>query len=295
VDKPRGFALALGALLIGSSFFSGGVGRTLHVERNFFGVSKVTASPTGDARQFVHGRTIHGRQFLDPKRAGDPWTFYHREGPLGDVFAAFRAVPVNRTVGVIGLGVGSMVAYAQPDESWTFYDIDPSVLRIAQDTNYFTFLERSRAASLTLVEGDARLRLHEAPAAYYNLLAVDAFTSDAIPVHLITREAVELYLDKLAPGGLLVFHISNRYLDLEPVLGNVAQELRLTTLGWDDDGLTAADYAAGRERSYWVVMARESANLARLAQNTRWQRLRTEPSVGVWSDDFSSPLKVFMW
>ncbi len=295
VDRPRGFALALGALLMGSSFFSGGVGRTLHMERNFFGVSRVTLSPNGDFRQFVHGRTIHGRQFLDLERAGTPLTFFHPAGPVGDIFANFRTLPVQRTVGVIGLGVGSMAAYARPDESWTFYDIDPSVLRIAQDTHYFTFLARACAANLRLVEGDARLRLHESPSANYGLFAIDAFTSDAIPMHLITREALELYLDKLADGGLLVFHISNRYLDLEPVLGNVAQDLHLAALGWDDNNLTPADYAAGRERSFWVVMARKSADLAGFAHNQRWQRLRPRASVGVWTDDFSSPLKVFVW
>jgi SAM-dependent methyltransferase len=340
VDGPRRFALGLGAVFLGGAFFTGGFGKTLHVERNFFGVTRVTLSPSGDARQIVHGRTIHGRQFLDPARAAEPLTFYHREGPLGDVFRVFGAggtaaaaapsprpspperarektvrvearagdlqspprtppTPTDgdykspaRHVGVIGLGAGSMAAYAQAGERWTFYDIDPSVLRIAQDTNFFTYLARSAAAETRLVEGDARLRLREAADGGYDLLVLDAFSSDAIPVHLITREAVALYLRKLAPGGMLAFHISNRYLDLEPVLANLAADLRLVALGCDDMSLTDAEFATGREQSHWVVMARTEADLAGFQRRIRWSPLEGRAGVGVWTDDFSSPLRV---
>ena len=344
VDEPRRFALGLGAVFLGSAFFTGGFGKTLHVERNFFGVTRVTLSPSGDARQIVHGRTIHGRQFLDAARAAEPLTFYHREGPLGDVFRVFEAARTNvaatpsprpsppvgaregtaragglqppsavlaardaavvpqptdggwkppaRHVGVIGLGAGSMAAYAKAGERWTFYDIDPSVLRIAQDTNFFTYLARSAAAETRLVEGDARLRLREAADGGYDLLVLDAFSSDAIPVHLITREAVALYLRKLAPGGKLAFHISNRYLDLEPVLANLAEDLRLVALGCDDMSLTDAEFATGREQAHWVVMARTEADLAGFQRRIRWSPLEGRTGVGVWTDDFSSPLRV---
>ena len=312
MDSPRRFALGLGAVFLGGAFFTGGFGKTLHAERNFFGVTRVTLSPNGDARQIVHGRTIHGRQFLDAARAAEPLTFYHREGPLGDVFKVFAAragglqpptaalsepagggfKPPARNIGVIGLGAGSMAAYARPGERWTFYDIDPTVIRIAQDTNFFTFLARSAAAETKLIEGDARLRLREAADGGYDLLVLDAFSSDAIPVHLITREAVELYLRKLAPGGMLAFHISNRYLDLEPVLANLADDLRLAALGCDDMSLTAAEFATGREQAHWVVMARTADGLAGFQRRTRWSSLESRASVGVWTDDFSSPLRV---
>ena len=154
-------------------------------------------------------------------------------------------------------------------------------------------IARSAAAETKLVEGDARLRLREAADGGYDLLVLDAFSSDAIPVHLITREALELYLRKLAPGGLLAFHISNRYLDLEPVLGNLAQELRLVALGCDDMSLTEAEFATGREQSHWVVMARTAEGLAGFQRRTRWSPLETNPRVGVWMDDFSSPVKVW--
>jgi SAM-dependent methyltransferase len=312
VDMPRRFAFGLGAVFLGGAFFTGGFGKTLHVERNFFGVTRVTLSPSGDARQIVHGRTIHGRQFLDAAKAAEPLTFYHREGPLGDVFKVFAARagglqppssapptpkdgsyrPPARSVGVIGLGAGSMAAYAKAGERWTFYDIDPSVLRIAQNTNYFTYLASSAAVETRLVEGDARLRLREAADGGYDLLVLDAFSSDAIPVHLITREAVEIYLRKLAPGGMLAFHISNRYLDLEPVLANLAADLRLVALGCDDMSLTEGEFATGREQAHWVVMARSAEDLAGFQRRTRWSLLEGNPRVGVWTDDFSSPLRV---
>ena len=159
------------------------------------------------------------------------------------------------------------------------------------DAHYF--LARSAAVETKLVEGDARLRLREAADGGYDLLVLDAFSSDAIQVHLITREALKLYLRKLAPGGLLAFHISNRYLDLEPVLGNLAQELRLVALGCDDMSLTEAEFATGREQSHWVVMARTAEGLAGFQRRTRWSPLETNPRVGVWMDDFSSPVKVW--
>lgn len=300
VDVPGRFALGLGAVFLGGAFFTGGFGKTLHVERNFFGVTRVTLSPNGDARQIVHGRTIHGRQFLDPARAPEPLTFYHREGPLGDVFKVFErshqqsAVSGQaRQVGVIGLGAGSMAAYAKAGERWTFYDIDPSVIRIAQNTNFFTYLARSAAAETKLVEGDARLRLRDAADGGFDLLVLDAFSSDAIPVHLITREALELYVRKLAPGGMLAFHISNRYLDLEPVLANLAEDLRLVALGCDDMSLTDAEFATGREQSHWVVMARGAEDLAGFQRRARWSPLEGRAGVGVWTDDFSSPLRVW--
>jgi len=314
VDSPRRFALGLGAVFLGATFFTGGFGKTLHVERNFFGVTRVTLSPNGAARQIVHGRTIHGRQFLDAQRAAEPLTFYHREGPLGDVFKVFAATtnaaaaapaPQSspaaevreklsaRSVGVIGLGAGSMAAYASPGERWTFYDIDPSVLRIAQDTNFFTFLNRSAAAETKLIAGDARLRLREAADGAFDLLVLDAFSSDAIPVHLVTHEALKLYTRKLALGGMLAFHISNRYLELEPVLANLATKLQLVALGCDDTSLTDAEFATGREQAHWVVMARNAQDLAGFQRRTRWSPLEGRASVGIWTDDFSSPLKVW--
>ncbi len=294
VDRPTRFALGLVAVFLGSSFYTGGYGKRLHGERNFFGVTRIVLSPDGKARQIVHGRTIHGRQYLDPLRANEPLTFYHRAGPVGDLFAIFSHQRIHQSIGVIGLGAGTMAAYAQPGERWTFYEIDPSVIRLAQNTNYFTFLNRS-LAPVRIIEGDARLRLQEAPEGDYDLLVLDAFSSDAIPIHLLTEEALTLYLRKLAPGGLLAFHISNRYLGLEPVLANLAKKLRLEAISGDDNNLSEADFVSGRERSQWVVMARRPDELAGFRRKFRWFAAESNPGVGLWTDDFSSPIKVVQW
>jgi spermidine synthase len=187
-----------------------------------------------------------------------------------------------------------MTAYARTGQRWTYYEIDPAVLKLAQDTNYFTYLARA-AAPVRWVAGDARLRLQEAADGEYHLLVLDAFSSDAIPMHLITREALELYLKKLSPGGLLAFHISNRYLGLEPVLANLARAVGLVAMNGDDQSLGEAEFATGRERSQWVVMARHASELEPFQRRHRWFRAETDPTVGIWTDEFSSPLKVFLW
>ena len=142
---------------------------------------------------------------------------------LGQVFAAFESAGRTGRVAVIGLGAGTTAAYRRPGQDWTFYEIDPVVEQIARDDRYFSYLS-DRAADIPVVLGDARLALAHAPDLAYDLMILDAFSSDAIPLHLMTREALRLYLDKLAPGGVIAFHISNRMLDLAPVLGNLVAD-----------------------------------------------------------------------
>jgi hypothetical protein len=176
----------------------------------------------------------------------------------------------------------------------TFYEIDPAVQRIAMEPQYFTYLQESRKRGLALqvVLGDARLQLATAPARHYGLIVVDAFSSDAIPVHLITREALGLYVTKLTEGGLLALHLSNRHLNLEPVVGNLAQADNLVGLTQHD----LSDASIGRSASQWVVLARRREDLARLAEDVdRWKPLVGRSSVGVWTDDFSNLLSVFQW
>src|SRR5262249_49959006 len=158
-------------------------------------------------------------------------------------------------VGAIGLGAGSMIAYARPDQNWTYYEIDPSVIRIASNPGYFTFLSHSRVKELDIVAGDGRLQLAKAPDHTYDVLILDDFSSDAVPVHLLTNEALEMYLSKLRPGGILLFHISNRYLDLKPVLAGLAQRQKLECRFYDDLELSEAERKAGKDFSQWAVLA----------------------------------------
>ncbi|MEK7686625.1 MAG: fused MFS/spermidine synthase [Verrucomicrobiota bacterium] len=292
VDRTVRFGLGLGAILLCGGLFLGTSGQTLFRERNFFGVSRVTRDAAGTFRRMFHGNTLHGRQFLASHRQCEPLAYYHRTGPLGGIFEQFNARPAAARVAVIGLGTGSMISYATVGQEWTYYEIDPLVVRIASDTNYFTYLSHCAKAKPKLVLGDARLRLREAPDAFYGLIVLDAFSSDAIPVHLLTAQALELYLSKLAPDGMLAFHISNRYLELEPVVGDLARNAGLVCYGWDD---MFDDTRQGKDASHWVVLARKSQNLGGLVKSSRWLPVpgRSEPKV--WTDDFSNILSALKW
>jgi SAM-dependent methyltransferase len=205
-----------------------------------------------------------------------------------------------RRVAVIGLGTGTLAAYARTGDTMTFYEIDPVVRTVAADPAYFTYVTdaRNRAALLRVELGDARVRLdavrRERPGERYDLLIVDAFTSDAIPVHLLTREALRLYFEVLAPDGLLALHLSNRYLRLEPVVGNLVEDAGLggRLLQHDD-----APETEGANRSTWAVLARRPEALGALARDERWTTatLDIDPGVGTWTDDFHNVLSVFKW
>jgi hypothetical protein len=351
VKRPLRFGLAVGALLLASSLCDLLDGDVLLRRRSFFGVLHVTED--GNFRRLEHGTTLHGLQrtrwdradlaagaagpLAAPGPAGaaallaagwDTWrhpgrqpqAYFDRTGPIGQVFEAYRDRLAGRHLGLIGLGTGTLAAYGQPGQRLTYYDIDPLVKRIACNPAYFTYVQdaRDRGVEVNVVLGDARLKMEErarhGAAEKFALLVVDAFSSDAIPIHLLTREALAIYLANLADDGLLAFHISNRYLDLEPVLGNLAAQVPLAGL-IQHDGEGAIP---GKAASTWVILAREEGTLGRLPQDGRgppgqrealrmpsafpdpggsrpapWHRLKVRPEVGVWDDDYSNLLRVF--
>jgi SAM-dependent methyltransferase len=295
VDRPLRFGLGLAGILVGGWSYHVPRGKTLHVERNFFGVSRVTLSQDGRFRYFIHGNTLHGGQFVEAARRCEPLTYYHRSGPLGDIFVRYQTGASAGPVAVIGLGAGTTACYARPGEDWTFYEIDPAVIRLARNTNYFSYLGVCAQTELRIRIGDARLQLQDAPAHYYGLMVFDAFSSDAIPAHLLTREALAMYLTKLAPGGLLAFHISNRYLDLEPVLADLAADAKLVSRQRDDWNVSAEETADGKEESHWVILARREADLGALVKKSQWWRLEGRSPPEVWTDDFSNLIRVFKW
>lgn len=272
--RPVRFALGLGAVMLGSLVYQGGTGRTIHRERNFHGTLRVTLDPSGTSRRLHHGSTIHGRQFVDPARQCEPLSYYHRNGPLGSVFQSFNAAPASPNVAVVGLGTGASAAYAEPNQKWTFYEINPAVVELARDARFFTYLQNCARAPVETVFGDARLRLRDASNGHYGLIVLDAFSSDAIPVHLLTREALGLYLAKLAGSGLLAVHVSNRSLNLHPVVGDLARNANLTALVFDD---LKNDLTGSKDPSQWVVMARRPSDLGGLIEDPRWRVLKGRP------------------
>lgn len=296
VARPLRFGLGLGAILLAASYAAAlHDDVVLHQERTFFGVVKVERNEEKTWHKLLHGTTSHGTQSLDPDHRDEPLTYYHRSGPIGQAFASWQGPTAKTQIAVIGLGTGSLASYIQPGQSLTFYEIDPAVVRIAQSPRYFTYYEaaQQRGAELRVVLGDARVKLAEAPDHRYDLIVLDAFSSDAIPVHLITREALTMYLSKLTDDGVVALHISNRYLGLEPVLGNLAKDLTLVGLKQFDD--ESDKKHPGKSSSDWALLARRQEALGSLASDPRWTPLKQDDRVGVWTDDFSNVLRVFDW
>ena len=291
-NRPVRFALALGAVMLGGVVYSEIENRTLHAERNFFGTLGVRFDPANATHVFYHGNTIHGRQFVDPQLQREPLSYFHREGPLGKIFEAFSANAASPNVAIVGLGIGSMACYSFAGQNWTFYEINSAVITIAQTPQYFTYLQKCAAASTEIVLGDARLKLQNAPDHHYGLIVLDAFNSDAVPIHLLTKEAIALYTSKLAPGGMLAFNISNRSLKLDTVLADLAKGIGATCLSLADG---EQNLRTGKDPSDWLVMAQHSPAFDILAQDPRWRVVPPGSGTSVWTDDFSNILKVFRW
>jgi len=286
----------LGLLAVcAASYLYAPYGQTLLARRSFFGVYRVRNSPGQKLRLFFHGGTLHGIQGLNAAGACDPLGYYTRSGPAGSIFQAAQARFPRGHWAVVGLGAGAMSPYAQPGQTMTFYEIDPLVAQIAGDPRYFTYLS-SCAPSTRIVLGDARLKLRDAPDGSYNLIALDAFSGDSIPIHLVTSEALHLYLRKLSPGGIIALHISNLYFDLAPTLGNLAQNAHLTAFIANDTDVSPPERDAGKLPSIWVVMARNPADLQALTADPnpefRWQPLAGRANARLWTDDYSNLLGV---
>jgi hypothetical protein len=286
MSRDRGsFAVAIAGLLAVSHFLPGQGMRTLYATRSFFGIHRVTTDQKGEFRYLFHGKTVHGIQSLDPEAAKVPLGYYHPAGPLGEVFASRAGGPVA----AVGLGAGAVAAYGKPAQEFVFYEIDPAVKSIASDPSYFGYLSRSQA-SISIVTGDARLQLGTAPDGHYDLIVLDAYGSDSVPVHLLTREAMQLYLSKLSPGGMIAFHISNLHLDLRPVVGALTADAGLACLFREDADFPEEEQARGRWPSRWAVAARATADLEPLLQKGDWESLGPDPRLPVWTDDHSSIL-----
>lgn len=288
------FSLAVAGLLAIAMIHVPGGGRALNVHRSFFGVHRIVLTADGRARELYHGATLHGRQRYGSlnQAIDEPLTYYHRTGPAGDVF---RLLPHAHT-GVIGLGVGSLAAYTDRNTTMTYYEIDRDVLWAAESSGSFHFLSsaKKRGATLNVVLGDARLTLRNAPDAAHDLLVLDAFSGDAVPVHLLTREALALYLRKLSQRGVLAVHTSNIYLDLRPVLAALARDAGCLCLTRDDLDVTPEEMAAGKSPSQWVVIARDAATLQPFRATERWQPYQAA-TAEPWTDDFSNVLSVMRW
>ena len=200
----------------------------------------------------------------------------------------WRGRPEAARVGVAGLGVGTLAAFQPPGARWTFFEIDPTVIDIARTPSLFTYLADA-PGTIDYVVGDARLTIAAEPDGSFGMLILDAFSSDAVPTHLLTREAMTLYLSKLRPHGLLIFNVSNRFIALEPEIGGTAAGLGLVALA-SLDMATEAEGKLGKSSSHWLVAAREAADLAPLAADARWRPAARGEG---WTDDASNVWRAF--
>jgi hypothetical protein len=310
MGRPLRSAVVVALLFVASGLRDAGAMDEVYDQRTFFGVHRVvqfevpfrTGAPGRERitrvpfRVLYHGATRHGAQILDPRHRGTATTYYHRTGPIGQVFELFGASPEFDSVALVGLGAGTLAAYGRPSQRFTVYELDPEVIRIASDAEFFTFLSDS-AAEIEYVPGDGRLSLSRAPDGAYGLIVNDAFSSDAIPVHLLTREAVTLYFDKLREDGILAVHLTNRHVNLEPVVRAIAIDLGLAAIVRTDGIHNEEEMLEGKYESTWALIARRPAALGPLWNDRAWRRLQAAPGSPaddryLWTDDYSNVLSL---
>lgn len=293
------FALTYAASLLAMGLYARQQeGDVLHVERNFFGVKRVLTAaaeaPDGTAtagtlHSLYHGTTLHGVQFHNTGSSPEPLAYYHPGGPIADLFDGLVGSDAGKRIGAIGLGAGAIAAYAWPGQSIDFYEIDPAVARIASDRRYFTYLSMCRGDH-RIILGDGRLKLASVADARYHLILLDAYSSDAIPTHLLSREAMRVYLAKLDAHGALAFHITNRFMNLAPLLANLARDAglvcRVRSEQWN-----LAQIEAAQKRGHFpadvAVMARREQDLGKLAADERWRSVSGDPNLPIWTDRYS--------
>ena len=296
-SPPRQLIAALGmvaAILILPS----GVKRG-EAQRSYFGVYRVMQSIDGQYNILIHGSTLHGAQRIRDDKGNPvadiaPATYYHEASPMAKTVATRREVLAEAgrkgRYGVIGLGTGSLACHSDVDEDWRFFEIDPVVIGIARDSDSFTFLSNCLPEP-DIVIGDARLTMAKEADGSFDLIIVDAFSSDAVPVHLMTAEALKLYVSKLAPEGIALLHISNRYLDLDAVLGATVKAVPgAYGIILSDD---TADGTYAQSTSTVALFARDPVVLERYKSIAEMQDLKAG-KLSAWTDDYSDILGPFI-
>lgn len=259
-------------------------------ERSFFGVLEVedTGEPPTGWRYLSHGTTLHGVMSLDPARNREPMSYYYRETPIGLLFQeASDRKPTDLHAGVVGLGMGSTTCYAKPGQNWKVFEIDEDVVKAAMDPELVGFVGRC-APQTQIIMGDARLKLAEQPDDWFDILLIDAFSSDAIPTHMITKEAIATFMKKVRQDGILIVHISNRYLALDGIVADAAQELGYVVMEGDRDGEASNPNADTGVRA--MVIAKEPARLARY-QGPIWRAVAPSRDPKPWTDDHTDILR----
>ena len=294
--RPIRFALGIGIVMIAISFSLRSTENILYTERSFFAVHRVVHDKYGkyseaENRYLVHGRILHGAQSVKEENKKIPLTYFYPTGPIGQVFTSLQNDKTKSNIAVIGLGAGTLAAYAKPWQNWALYEIDPVVKHVASDKKYFTYLHDC-PCPYEVILGDGRLSIQRAADGKFDIIVLDAFSSDSIPTHLVTLEAMKLYLKKLNKGGILAFNVTNNYLDIKPVLADLALENNLVVLYQNDFNILDDERELGKKPSSWVILAREQKDFGSLVFDKRWASLQGNKNRRIWTDDFSNIFSV---
>lgn len=286
--RPIRFGLGVMVVLVASPLLHL-PDQVLERHRSFFGVHTVLQDKSDKFHVLMHGITIHGAQYIAARKRLEPTTYFHRDSPLGQLFFVTDAHHHIKRVGVIGLGAGTTACYRKPGQEWTFFEIDPVVVQLAKDARYFSFL-KDCAPDAKIVLGDGRLSIKAMPDRHFDLIIIDTFSSDAIPMHMITREALALYFQKLSEDGIAMFHVSNQYLNLAPVLANLAADAGLAAMMPGPHLSLPPDDPLAQMESNWIAISRRAQNLAILESQEGWSAAKPQQGARLWTDDFSNVL-----
>ncbi len=297
-SRPLGFAFMSGAIIFIALSLHSLSSHTIFQQRTFFGVLAVRDAVLTDENgkpesyhELFHGTTKHGAQRLAENKSQIPLTYYSRPGPMGQLFKEYDNVNNTWNIGVVGLGAGALACYAKEQQHWSLYEIDPLMVDIASNPLYFSYLSQC-APKATMRVGDARLSLEKEPDQQFDLLIMDAFSSDSVPTHLLTKEALELYFKKLKPNGILAFHMTNRHLSLKKVLSINAEALHLAALIQEFKPQQEIPLVVATD---WVVMAKNAETIKplQLSQLGGWQKLPLYFDMKPWTDDFTNIVSIW--
>ncbi len=269
---------------------------SIYKDRSFYSLLavKVDDSPHGKVHKFVHGDTFHNFQLRAPDLQHVPTSYYIEGGSIHSAVMSARASSVDGfDIAVVGLGAGAMVCYEQPNENWVYFEIDPAVVDLARNTEYFSYIETC-APDADIRTGDARQKLKDVPAGSMDMIVIDAFSSDSIPAHLVTREALALYQSRLRPEGFVFFHTSNKLLDVTSVVSLLADDAGLTARYIDIEDFPGNPYADMGARSTGVLMGPDAAMQRATSGDSKYQTWTPSRHVNVWTDDYSSILGTLM-
>jgi spermidine synthase len=288
-NKQVFFSILSGLIIISVLTTVYGQGNMTTVLRNHFGTLYIIDNQKAQSRILKHGTTLHGLQFQTDELRYEPNTYYSKQGPLGDIFEHYDHINTNQNIAVLGLGTGTLACYTKDNRTYDFYEINEDVIKIATDPVLFDYLNQCQPNS-EIILGDARIKIAEKSNNLYDMIILDTFSSDSIPIHLLTLEAVNIYLSKLKNDGVLVMHISNRHFNLAPILAKIAQKTDRDFLLKNDLFKRDETYEPNgiRFESSYAIITNNQDTLNKL-KSDNWEAMdKSRLSVGLWTDSHSN-------